>query len=222
MKANNLEAIGCKKFKVTTTNSNHKYKVFDNLLERNFNVEKANQVYVGDITYIKTSEGWLYLATIIDLFSRKVIGYKMSNRMTKDLVITALQTALKNRGYPKGVIVHSDRGSQYASHEYKRILKAYGCIGSMSRKGDCWDNAVAESFFATLKKEYIYQTDFNTRLEAQIGIFDYIEAWYNKERSHSTLKGMSPSQFEEANQSGVVAYSKSQQKLYASSSQSAL
>ena len=123
----------------------------------------------------------------------------MGSRMTKDLVIGALQKALKSRGYPKGVIVHSDRGSQYASNEYKCVLKQAGCVGSMSKKGDCWDNAVAESFFATLKKEYVYQTIFKTRTEAQLGIFDYIEAWYNKERIHSTLNGLSPDEFENIN-----------------------
>ena len=162
-------------------------------------INKPNQVYVGDITYIRTNEGWLYLATVIDLFSRKLVGYSMGSRMTKDLVIVALQKALKSRGYPKGVIFHSDRGSQYASNEYKRVLKQLGCIGSMSKKCDCWDNAVAESFFATLKKEYVYQTIFKTRLEAQLGIFDYIEAWYNKERIHSTLNGLSPNEFENNN-----------------------
>ncbi len=196
MQENNLFPVGYKKYKVTTTNSNHKYKVFDNLLKRNFMVDKPNQVFVGDITYIRTDEGWLYLATVIDLFSRKIIGYKMSNRMTKDLVISALQNALKVRDYPKGVIIHSDRGSQYASNEYKHFLKQYQLLGSMSKKGDCWDNAVAESFFATLKKEYVHQTNFKTRSQAQLGIFDYIEAWYNKERTHSTLGGLSPNEFE--------------------------
>jgi transposase InsO family protein len=204
MRENNLVVAGYKRYKVTTTNSDHKYKVFDNLLERNFIVDKPNQAYVGDITYIRTNEGWLYLAIVIDLFSRKIIGYNMSNRMTKDLVIGALQKALKYRGYPKGVVVRSDRGSQYASNEYKRILKQLGCIGSISRKGDCWDNAVAESFFATLKKEYVYQTTFNTRTEAQLGIFDYIEAWYNKERIHSTLNGLSPNEFENINKNKFV------------------
>ena len=199
MEENNLVACGYKKFKVTTTNSNHKYKVFDNLLERNFIVDKPNQVYVGDITYIRTDEGWLYLATVIDLFSRKLVGYKMSSRMTKDLVIGALQNALHARGYPKNVVIHSDRGSQYASNEYKRFLKQHNLIGSMSRKSDCWDNAVAESFFATLKKEYVYQTHFKNRISAQLGIFDYIETWYNKERIHSILGDLSPNQFEEIN-----------------------
>lgn len=192
-----LYPVGYKKVKVTTTNSNHKYRVFDNLLDRNFLANEPNKVYVGDITYIRTNEGWLYFATVIDLFSRKVIGYSMSNRMTKDLVISALLKALKARGYPKGVIVHSDRGSQYASNEYKRILKLHGLQGSMSKKGDCWDNAVAESFFASLKKEYVYQIEFKTRIQAQLGIFDYIEAWYNNERIHSTLQGLSPNEFEE-------------------------
>lgn len=198
MNQNKLFVKGRRKFKITT-NSNHNHKVFDNLLARNFKVEKPNKVYVGDITYIRTLEGWLYLATVIDLYSRKVIGYKMSYRMTKDLVISALLMALKARGYPQNVIVHSDRGSQYASNEYKRILILHNLKGSMSKKGDCWDNAVAESFFATLKKEYVYDTLFKTRIEAQLGIFDYIESWYNNERPHSTLSYLSPNEFEELN-----------------------
>lgn len=196
MKVNDLIPCGWRKYKVTTTNSNHKYRVFENLLERNFTVAKPDQAWVSDITYIRTGEGWLYLATVIDLYSRKVIGYKMSNRMTKDLVIGALQKALQRRCYPKNVIIHSDRGSQYASNEYKTMLLTYQLRGSMSRKGDCWDNAVAESFFATLKKEYVYQTKFKTREQAQLGIFDYIEVWYNKERIHSYLNGDSPVEFE--------------------------
>lgn len=197
MHKNNLVPTGYKKFKVTTTDSNHKQRVFDNLLKRNFKAARPNQVFVSDITYIRTNEGWLYLATVIDLFSRKLVGYEMGNRMTKDLVIRALQKALKARNYPKGIIVHSDRGSQYASNEYKRLLKQHGLLGSMNKKADCWDNAVAESFFATLKKEYVYQTAFKTRVEAHLGIFDYIETWYNKERIHSTLGGVSPNQFEQ-------------------------
>lgn len=204
MKDNNLVVAGYKQYKITTTKSNPRHKVFDNLLLRNFTVDAPNKVFVGDITYVRTSEGWLYLATVIDLFSRKLIGYKMDSRMTKDLVIGALQMALKARGYPQGVIIHSDRGSQYTSNEYKRILNNNGCIGSMSKKGDCFDNAVAESFFATIKKEYIYQTTFKTRLEAQLGIFDYIETWYNKERIHSKLDGLSPNEFEQINQSKFI------------------
>ena len=147
LKLNNLRPVGYKRYKVRTTNSNHKLRIFPNLLERNFKVNAPNMVWVSDITYIPTDEGWLYLATVIDLFSRKLIGYTMSRRMTKDLVISALSKALTARGNPKNVIVHSDRGSQYASNEYKKLLKQYGLLGSMSKKGDCWDNAVAESFF---------------------------------------------------------------------------
>jgi transposase InsO family protein len=208
MTENKLFPHGYKKYKVTTTNSNHKYRVFDNLLARNFKVDRPNKAYVGDITYIRTDEGWLYLATVIDLYSRKLIGYKMSNRMTKDLVISALLNALKSRGSPEGVIVHSDRGSQYASNEYKRILKQHNLLGSMSKKGDCWDNAVAESFFASLKKEYVHHTHFKTRSMAQLGIFDYIEAWYNNERSHSTLNGLSPNEFEKINSYKFTNFSK--------------
>jgi transposase InsO family protein len=208
MQENKLFPHGYKKYKVTTTNSNHKYRVFANLLERNFNVDRPNKVYVSDITYIRTDEGWLYLATVIDLYSRKIIGYKMSNRMTKDLVISALLNALKARGYPQGVIVHSDRGSQYAANEYKRILKQHNLLGSMSKKGDCWDNAVAESFFASLKKEYVHYTHFKTRIHAKLGIFNYIEAWYNNERSHSTLGGLSPNEFETINGNKLINLSK--------------
>tara|TARA_B110000503_G_scaffold107908_1_gene161236 strand:+ start:458 stop:1384 length:927 start_codon:yes stop_codon:yes gene_type:complete len=199
LKLNNLRPVGYKRYKVRTTNSNHKLRIFPNLLERNFKVNAPNMVWVSDITYIPTDEGWLYLATVIDLFSRKLIGYTMSRRMTKDLVISALSKALTARGNPKNVIVHSDRGSQYASNEYKKLLKQYGLLGSMSKKGDCWDNAVAESFFATIKKEYIYQTHFKTRQEAELGVFDYVETWYNKERIHSLLNGLSPDEFEMLN-----------------------
>lgn len=194
-----LIPVGYKKFKVTTTDSNHRNRVFENLLARNFTVDKPNLAWVGDITYIRTDQGWIYLATVIDLYSRKVIGHSISSRMTKDLVISALLKALKSRGYPTNVIVHSDRGSQYASNEYKRILKQNNLHGSMSRKGDCWDNAVAESFFATIKKEYIYHTQFDTRVQAALGVFDYIEAWYNNERIHSHLERLSPNEFELAN-----------------------
>lgn len=196
MKVNDLIPCYNKKHKVITTDSNHKYQVFDNLLNRDFKTQTPDVVWVGDITYIRTDEGWLYLATVIDLFSRRIIGYKMSNRMTRDLVISALQKALKLRGNPGGVIFHSDRGSQYASHQYKAMLADNHIRGSMSKKGDCWDNAVAESFFATLKKEYVYQTHFKTRDQAQPGVFDYIETWYNKERIHSYLNGNSPVEFE--------------------------
>lgn len=195
MKDLGLKPVGARKYKATT-NSKHKHPVFSNLLERNFNLQQPNKAWVCDITYLWTDEGWYYLAVVIDLFSRKVIGFKLSSRMTKELVIDALKNAYQTRKCPVGVIVHSDRGSQYASNEYKRVLSNYGLIGSMSRKGDCWDNAVPESFFATLKKEYVYQTKFRTRIQAHLGVFDYIEAWYNNERIHSKLGGLSPKEFE--------------------------
>ena len=194
----NLHAIGAKKYKATT-NSKHKNPVFENLLARQFNVDKPNLAWVGDITYIHTNEGWLYLATVIDLFSRKVIGHHTSDRMTTDLVTNASHKALRARKYPKNVIMHTDRGSQYASKANKAFMLKYKVIGSMSRKGDCWDNACAESFFATIKKEYIRNTTFTTRIKAQLGIFDYIEAWYNNERIHSKLAGLSPVEFERLN-----------------------
>lgn len=208
MKVNDLVPVGHHRYYVNTTNSNHKYRVFENLLERNFVADKPNQVWVGDITYIPTSEGWLYLATVIDVFSRRVIGYKMSNRITRDLVISALLMALRARNYPSGVIVHSDRGSQYSSKDYKAILAKYKLLGSMSRKGDCWDNAVAESFFATIKKEYVYQTTFENREIAKLGIFDYIEAWYNRERMHSYLNYLSPCEFEQSYLDMVISIKK--------------
>lgn len=191
----NIKAIGAPKYKVTT-NSKHNHRVFDNLLKQDFNMECPNQAWVSDISYIPTFEGWLYLATVIDLYSRKVIAHKTSNRMTKELVIATLSNALKARNNPKHVIVHTDRGSQYASNEYKKLLANNHLLGSMSSKGNCYDNAVAESFFATIKKEYIYQTTFITRAQAQLGIFDYIETWYNSDRMHSYLNNMCPNEYE--------------------------
>lgn len=190
-----LRPVGLKKYKATT-NSKHKYPVFANLLQRNFDLDAPNKAWVSDITYLWTDEGWYYLATVIDLFSRQVVGFKLGSRMTKELVINALNDAWIKRGNPTGVIVHTDRGSQYASNEYKATLARNGLIGSMSRKGDCWDNAVAESFFATLKKEYVYQTKFKSRIQVHLGVFDYIEAWYNNKRIHTKLGGLSPKEFE--------------------------
>ena len=151
MHENNIKSIVNKKFRATT-NSNHKLDVFDNILNRQFVVSRMNYAWVGDISYVATGEGWLYLATIIDLYSNKVIGYAMSDRMKKRLVMDALENALKNRGYPTGVIVHSDSGSQYASNAYKALLKRHGLIGSMSRKGNCWDNAVSENFLGLSRR----------------------------------------------------------------------
>lgn len=184
-----------KKYKVTT-NSNHRQPVFENVLDREFTAAEPDQAYVTDITYIWTREGWLYLTVFIDLFSRRVVGWSMALRMTSRLVTDALRMALWQRRPEAGLIVHSDRGSQYASKAYRRLLKANGFVGSMSRKGDCWDNAVAESFFASLKKERVYWRHYQTRAEAQRDILDYIVMFYNSRRLHSTLDYTSPNDYE--------------------------
>lgn len=184
-----------KKYKVTT-NSNHKQPVFKNILKREFNVEGSNQAYVGDITYLWTQEGWLYLAVVIDLYSRKVVGWSMSSRMKANLACDALKMAVWQRRPEPGLIVHSDRGSQYASREYRRLLKAHDFIGSMSRKGDCWDNAVTESFFGSLKQERVQWRSYQTRYEAQQDVLHYISMWYNPHRLHSYLGYKSPNQYE--------------------------
>lgn len=186
-----------KKYKVTT-NSNHKQPVFENVLERAFTVEKPDQVYVSDITYLWTQEGWLYLAVFIDLFSRRVVGWSMASRMKTKLVTDALRMAMWRRQPSAGLIIHSDRGSQYASKAYRRLLKANGFVGSMSRKGDCWDNAVAESFFASLKKERVQWKHYQTRREAQQDVLDYIVMFYNSRRLHSFLDYVSPNEYESA------------------------
>ncbi|MBA2649575.1 MAG: IS3 family transposase [Legionella sp.] len=190
-----IQARYRKKYKVTT-NSNHKQPIFENVLNRQFIVEKPNQAYASDITYIWTQEGWLYLAVVIDLFSRKVIGWSMSSRMKASLVCDALKMALWQRRPNAGVITHSDRGVQYASHAYRTLLTTYGCIGSMSRKGNCWDNAVAESFFGRLKQERVQWRNYQTRFEAQQDILNYITMFYNSNRLHSFIGYKSPNQFE--------------------------
>ena len=161
MKKENLVCKTKKKFKATT-NSKHDNPIAPNLLDRQFTVEKPNEVWVGDITYIWTAEGWLYLATVIDLFSRRVVGWSMNKRMTVDLVNDALLSAIWSRKPKKGLLWHTDRGSQYASSSHRKLLKDHGLVQSMSRKGNCWDNAVAESFFKTLKTELVYHQDYNT------------------------------------------------------------
>lgn len=187
-----------RKFRVTT-NSAHSYPVAPNLLQRRFDVSGPGQCWVSDITYIATREGWLYLAVTLDLFHRKVIGWSMGRWITRQLVIDALNMAIMNE-YPKsGLIHHSDRGVQYASNEFRALLKTNGIQCSMSRKGDCWDNAVAESFFHTLKVELIHGKTYNTRQQAKTGIFEYIEVFYNRQRRHSYLGYLSPVDFEKKN-----------------------
>lgn len=186
-----------KKFKVTT-DSKHKMPVADNILDRKFQVLAPNQVWVSDITYIWTMEGWLYLAVIIDLFSRKVVGWSISSRINKELVKQALRMAFWHRKPGKGLLFHSDRGSQYCSNDFQKQLKGYGMICSMSRKGNCWDNAVSESFFASLKKERIFHKTYQTREEARKDIVSYIEMFYNSKRLHSYIGYKSPMEFEKA------------------------
>ena len=176
---------------------NHTLPISPNHLQRDFYSSNSNKVYVGDITYIPTNEGWLYLAVVIDIFSRKVVGWSMNHTLHTSLVNNALEMAIKRRKPNKGLIYHTDRGSQYASYEHKNLLEKYGIIQSMSKKGDCWDNAVAESFFHSLKTELIHHEKFLTRSQANEKIFEYIEIFYNRQRLHSSNNYMSPSDYEE-------------------------
>jgi putative transposase len=195
MKRQGLKAKAARKFKVTT-DSNHQLPVAPNVLEQNFSADAPNQKWVGDITYLLTNEGWLYLAVIIDLYSRAVIGWSMNSRMTAELTCKALQMALLRRGRPKNVIVHSDRGSQYCSTAYRNLIAKHQLIQSMSRKGNCWDNAVAESFFHTLKVELLKDEPLTDRVTLQQQVFEYIEVDYNKTRRHSAIGNLSPENYE--------------------------
>ena len=165
-------------------------------MDRNFYTTSVNQKWVGDITYIRTDAGWMYLAVVIDLHSRAVIGWSMDKRMKKALVCNALLMALFKRKFPKNVIIHSDRGSQYCSNQYRKIIENCKLIGSMSRKGNCWDNAIAESFFHTLKVELIHENRYKTREEARQSIFQYIEGYYNQKRLHSSIDYRTPIEVE--------------------------
>ena len=195
MKEADVKVKRRKKYKVTT-HSDHQHSVFDNLLERDFDVAEVDQVYVADITYIWTQEGWLYLAVVIDCCIRKVVGWSMSSRMKAQLVCDALSMAIWQRSPKPGPIHHSDRGTQYASKKVKKLLKQHNIKGSMSRKGNCWDNAVAESFFGSLKQERVQWRHYQTRQEAQQDILNYIAVFYNNYRLHSTLGYVSPMNYE--------------------------
>lgn len=195
MRALGLRVIPTRRFKVTT-NSRHDYPVAPNLLERQFEVERPDSVWGTDITYLWTQEGWLYLAVVIDLFSRKVVGWAIDNRMTTTLVSDALTMAVWRRRPSKGLLHHSDRGSQYASHAYQSELKKHGMICSMSGKGDCWDNAVVERFFRSLKTERTNHRVYATRAVARRDVVDYIEMFYNSQRLHSYLGYQSPNEYE--------------------------
>jgi putative transposase len=198
MKDLNIKVKMKRRYK-NTTNSNHNLPIAPNILNRDFYASNPDEKYVGDITYISTGEGWLYLATVIDLYSRKVVGWSMSDNMKVSLVNDALQMALQHRNPPRGLLWHTDRGSQYASYSHKELLNQNGIIQSMSRKGNCWDNAVAESFFKTLKSNLVYQKYFYTKKQAKAEIFEYIEFYYNRTKSHSYLGNLSPVRFEEKN-----------------------
>lgn len=195
MELANVTAKQKKKYKATT-DSKHKFPVAPNLLERNFSVPHADTAYCSDITYIWTTEGWLYLAVVIDLYSRKVVGWSLNSRMSRKLIMNALQMAIWRRRPQPGLIFHSDRGSQYCSHDFQNLLKKNNMRSSMSRKGDCWDNSVAESFFASLKTERVYDSVYVTRDEAKRDVIDYIEMFYNSNRRHSYLGYLSPADFE--------------------------
>lgn len=196
MKRLQLNTRARRKFRISTTNSDHNYQIAPNRLNQYFFTTRPDTIYVGDITYIPTKQGWLYLAAVIDLYSRKVVGWSMDARMTTSLVNDALRMAIKSRRPCPGLISHTDRGSQYASDVHKELLKEHGMLQSMSRKGNCYDNAVAESFFHSLKTELIHHSKFETRSQANQAIFDYIEVFYNRKRLHSTNNYMSPVDFE--------------------------
>ncbi len=188
-----------------TTDSQHALPVAENLLGRDFHAEEPNRVWVTDITYIWTREGWLYLAAILDLYSRAVVGWAMSERIDTELCLTALAMAVTSRRPPPGLTHHSDRGSQYASRAYRRALEAHGMLCSMSRKGDCWDNAVAESFWGTLKAELIEGEDLASRAQARRAVFEYIEVFYNRRRRHSSIQYRSPLEHEALCAAGPLA-----------------
>jgi putative transposase len=190
-----LRAKAARKFKATT-NSNHSLPVAENLLEQNFEADQPNQKWVSDITYIATDEGWLYLAVVMDLYSRVVVGWSMSERMTVQLTCDALRMALFRRHRPRGVILHSDRGSQYCAHEYQTLLRDHGLICSMSARGNCYDNAAMESWNHSLKVEAVHGERFVSRAIARSQVFDYIEVYYNRQRLHSKLGYKSPTEFE--------------------------
>ena len=195
MRANGIRVRQIRKFRVTT-DSKHNNPVAQNVLDRKFDVGSPDRAWATDITYVWTREGWLYLAVVIDLFNRMIVGWSMGNRITQELTLSALRMALWKRKPGRGLLSHSDRGSQYTSKAYRELLDDHGIVCSMSRKGNCWDNAVAESFFHTLKTELVYHEDYGTRAEAKSDVFDWIEVFYNRKRRHSSLGYLSPARFE--------------------------
>jgi transposase InsO family protein len=196
----NAEKLGCcsriVNVNTSTTDSNHRLPTAPNLLERQFTVIQPNKVWTTDITYIRTKQGWLYLCVMLDLFSRRIVGWQTSHRIDRQLVCDTFNYAMARQGYPTGVMVHSDQGSQYCSRDFRALLLTNDCIQSMSRRGNCWDNAVTESFFHTLKGHVVHGSVFATRKEANAVLFDYIEIYYNRVRRHSANGWLSPEAFE--------------------------
>lgn len=196
MKKLGLRGIQAKKFKVTT-DSNHAKPVAPDLLEQDFTATAPNQKWVSDITYLWTDEGWLYLAVVMDLYSRAVVGWAMEKRMTQQLVIDALTMALFRRGFPRSTIIHSDRGSQYCAAAYQKLINEKGLRCSMGRRANCYDNAAMESFFHTLKVEQTHRQRYRTRAAAKTAVFEYIEVYYNRKRKHSAIGHRIPMMFEQ-------------------------
>ncbi len=197
MRQNGIRAKHRRKYKPQCTDSAHQLPVAPNLLDRQFSRANPNEAWVTDTTYIPTSEGWLYLAVMLDLFSRRVVGWAMGSNNDRALVLRALHMAAQNRRPPKGLIHHSDRGSVYASGDYQAALHQYGMVCSMSRKGNCWDNATMESWFHTLKVELVHEQKFQTRRQAQAAIFEYMESFYNRTRICTSIGGLLPVKYEE-------------------------
>ena len=198
MRKAHLRSITRKKYRVQTTNSNHGFAIAENHLNRNFTAKKLAEKWVSDLTYIRTLEGWLYLTMILDLADRKIIGWALSETMeAKETTVAAWRMAVKNRPLHGQLLFHSDRGVQYACQGFRDELEDKPVLQSMSRKGNCWDNAVAESFFKTMKTELIYHCSYQTKAQAKLAVFEYVEIWYNRERRHSALGYKTPCQQEE-------------------------
>jgi len=195
MRVNGIAAKTKRRFKITT-NSKHNHPAAPNLVKQEFVAEKPNQLWTSDITYLWTIEGWLYLSVILDVYSRQIVGWAMKKRLTKGLVISAFKQALSHRTPARDMILHSDQGSQYASGDFQSLLNRYGIRSSMSGKGNCYDNAITETFFHTLKTELVYFKNYQTRKEAKLSVFEYIEVFYNRQRRHSSLGYKSPVDFE--------------------------
>jgi putative transposase len=194
MRENGIKARTTKRFRVTTK-SDHRLPIVEDLVGRNFTADSLNRLWVSDITYIWTWEGWLYLSAVMDVFNREIVGWALEERLKKDLVVHALHKALMDRDPQPGLIFHSDRGSQYASHEVRKILKARGIRQSMCGKGNCYDNAMMESFFSSLKKELVRLETFHSKEQASRSVFDYIEVFYNRQRRHSALNYRTPVEY---------------------------